>query len=106
MRSILHAKYVENRIYFFFILSIFKDKNFKINVCLSVTNNTRICGAAKIGCCAKADNSIYVSGAFEKCKCFPACTSIIYDADTSQADYDLVSSYSHSRFQPDFNFEK
>ncbi|XP_031638903.1 pickpocket protein 28-like [Contarinia nasturtii] len=67
--------------------------------------DTKICGAAKFVCSSQADSNVYRSGAFDKCKCLPGCTSISYDAETTQVDYDLVSFYSRSRSQPEFKLE-
>lgn len=57
-------------------------------------------------CCNDVNKKIYMDGVSDECKCLPACTSIAYDADVSQADYDLVSTFSKSRLEKNFNFEK
>lgn len=68
--------------------------------------DTKICGPSKIDCCNTADNTIYSTGASDRCNCLSACQSINYDAFTSQADYDLVSFYSKSSYKPEFSYEK
>lgn len=66
--------------------------------------NTPICGAEQIDCYNKAEDSILqkeidegLSGSTDskrgstKCDCLPACTSIQYDAEISQATFDWKS---------------
>lgn len=36
-----------------------------------------------------------------KCKCLPACTSIEYEAETSQADYDWQALFQAFRLPPE-----
>ncbi|GAB0099479.1 pickpocket protein 28 [Sergentomyia squamirostris] len=66
--------------------------------------DTPICGAANIGCYNEAedqllqreikeglqDSKLNVKGQTQ-CNCLPACTSIAYDAEISQADFDWES---------------
>lgn len=49
---------------------------------------------------------MYLTGNFDACNCLPSCTTISYDVDTSQAEYDLLKSWSKSKFQQIFDFEK
>lgn len=65
--------------------------------------DTPICGAAKISCYNRAEDNLlkeqFMEGltletGAEKvkgCNCLPACTSITYDAEISQAPFDWVS---------------
>lgn len=63
--------------------------------------NTPICGAAKIYCYNEAEDNLLKQdfmeglsgGTVEKkgCNCLPACTSITYDAEISQARFDWIS---------------
>lgn len=71
--------------------------------------HTPICGAAKIACYNEAEDSILQKEIDEglssstdsirgntKCNCLPACTSIQYDAEMSQATFnwkDLFKAY-------------
>lgn len=59
-----------------------------------------ICGAANIKCYNEAEDDLLkqdfmegLSKTVEKkgCNCLPACTSITYDAEISQARFDWVS---------------
>lgn len=60
-----------------------------------------ICGAAKIQCYNQAEDSLlkqdFMEGLSDKvvnkkgCNCLPACTSITYDAEISQAKFEFVS---------------
>lgn len=63
-------------------------------------SNTPICGASKIMCYNNAEDDLlkqdFVEGLTESktkrgCNCLPACTSITYDAEISQANFDFVS---------------
>lgn len=75
---------------------------------LSVSSNkggsrTPICGASKIVCYNNAEDELLkhafvegvIAGNTENtgCNCLPACTSITYDAEISQANFDWVSLY-------------
>lgn len=62
-----------------------------------------ICGAANIACYNTAEDNLlkqdFVEGLSDRskttpkkgCNCLPACTSITYDAEISQAKFDHVS---------------
>lgn len=60
--------------------------------------NTPICGAAKIACYNEAEDNLlkkqFMEGLslgqeeIKDCNCLPACTSITYDAEISQAPFD------------------
>lgn len=60
--------------------------------------DTPICGSAKITCYDQAEDDLlheqYINGidankgSPNECNCLPACTSIKYDAEISQAPYD------------------
>lgn len=62
--------------------------------------NTRICGTDKIKCYNDAEDKLlehdFVEGlknvhsAASGCNCLPACTSITYDAEISQAKFDWI----------------
>lgn len=68
------------------------------------SNDTKICGPAKIDCCSQALSMIHLNHD-EICKCLPACTMVSYDVDVSQAKFDLFGSWSRSKFQQ-LDFEK
>lgn len=61
-------------------------------------DKTPICGAAKIRCYDDAEDDLlhqqYIHGVSggkdleSECNCLPACTSIRYDAEISQAPFD------------------
>lgn len=70
------------------------------------SDDIKICGPAKIRCCNQAENMVYVSGNFDACNCLPSCTTVSYDVDTSQAEYDLLKSWSKSKFHQIFDFQK
>ncbi len=65
--------------------------------------DTPICGAAKIACYNLAEDNLlkeqFAEGLtlapgderVKGCNCLPACTSITYDAEISQAPFDYVS---------------
>lgn len=63
--------------------------------------NTPVCGAAKLQCYNKAEDELLKSDFLEGltkpenakkgCNCLPACTSITYDAEISQAKFDWRS---------------
>ena len=66
--------------------------------------NTPICGGNKIDCFSKAEDELLALDMSEglvdsgenrrgktQCNCLPACTSIQYDAEMSQADFDWIS---------------
>jgi acid-sensing ion channel, other len=87
--------------------------NFTLNACGCVKfsmprdNKTRICTLSQIGCYEKAEDSFMVEKLRQsflshkekakhvktKCNCLPSCTSIDYDAEISQADYDFVKNF-------------
>lgn len=69
-------------------------------------HRTKICGPAKIDCMGSAYKKLFQGRDFEKCNCLPACTSIVYNAYISQADYDVTRTFTKSVFQPYFEFEK
>lgn len=63
--------------------------------------STSVCGATKIECYNDAEDELLQEEIAEgladsklnkrgvtKCNCLPSCTSITYDAETSQADFD------------------
>ncbi|XP_055911783.1 pickpocket protein 28 [Eupeodes corollae] len=70
------------------------------------TADMPVCGAASLFCVNKAEDSLLLKefkqglktsaenfrGATE-CNCLPACTSIAYEAEISQADYDYASQF-------------
>lgn len=61
------------------------------------TQGTPVCGAQSIQCYNDAEDELMreemkegkqnIRG-YMDCNCLPACTSITYDAETSQADFD------------------
>lgn len=63
--------------------------------------DTPICGAAKIKCYNEAEDKLLekdfkeglsdIQAVRKGCNCLPACTSITYDAELSQAKFDYVS---------------
>ncbi|XP_037032179.1 pickpocket protein 28-like [Bradysia coprophila] len=83
--------------------------NFTLHACGCVKfsmprdKDTPICGIAKIDCYNEAENNLTKQQFVEEstlepgaervtsCNCLPACTSIIYDAEISQAPYDWES---------------
>lgn len=65
-------------------------------------NSTPICGASKIFCYHKAEDDLlshnirdHLSGSTSDdspdCNCLPVCTSIKYDTEVSQSDFDFKS---------------
>lgn len=81
-----------------------------ICVCFIGDNATKICGAAKIKCYLNIQNILLYEDQSEnidnksfhdKCNCWPACTSIKYDADISQykLDPDIVNVSFGSEFK-------
>lgn len=73
---------------------------------------TPVCGALKVKCYNEAEDDhlwkeftdglrkekTYSHGGNTECNCLPSCTSITYDAETSQADFDwesLFNSYNN-----------
>lgn len=118
MRWIFHAKYAFYLVYYlthsgqetFFsrnfdwipkILISFSLKTFNLGA-----KDVKICGPSKIDCTITADNTIFQTDAYDECNCLPACESINYDVDSSQADYDLVNYYSKSGFKPEYSYQK
>ncbi|KAG4070425.1 hypothetical protein HA402_005657 [Bradysia odoriphaga] len=83
--------------------------NFTLQACGCVKfsmprdKNTPICGAAKIACYNEAEDNLlkeqFAEGLtlepgaerVKACNCLPACTSITYDAEISQAPFDWIS---------------
>lgn len=73
---------------------------------------TRICNQSEIACYQAAEDGLLENELFQRlasgigktvCNCLPSCTSIEYDAEISQADYDYVKVFnSHGE---DFNDE-
>lgn len=68
--------------------------------------STSVCGAAKISCYSDAEDELLELEFKEglktskenyrgktKCNCLPACTTIAYDAEISQAEYDFRSQF-------------
>lgn len=56
-------------------------------------SNTKMCGARNVLCYYLAEDELYNPyegdpGQETGCDCLPACTSVSYDAETSQADFD------------------
>ncbi|XP_055321190.1 pickpocket protein 28-like [Sitodiplosis mosellana] len=76
-----------------------------IEFSMSRSNETKICGPGKISCCSDASQEVFTSGAFDKCKCLPSCSTISYDAVATQGDYDLSSAWSKSKYQTKFSFD-
>lgn len=84
--------------------------NFTLNRCNCVKfsmprdKDTRICTQGEVACYDEAENGLMMaeltesleSGSGEnkrgktKCNCLPSCTSINYDAEISQADFEYV----------------
>ncbi|KAJ6649409.1 Pickpocket protein 28 [Pseudolycoriella hygida] len=75
--------------------------NFTLDMCGCVKfsmphdDTTPICGVAKVNCYTDAEihlledsNSIEASTNIISCNCLPACTSISYDSEISQAGYE------------------
>lgn len=84
--------------------------NFTMKICGCVKfsmprdDKTPICGASKIACYDQAEDDLlrkqYIGGITSnthtqhsqiECNCLPACTSITYNAEISQAPFDYVS---------------
>lgn len=75
-------------------------------------NQTSICGASKIVCYNNAEDKLlkkaFVDGVGDDtnignmgCNCLPSCTSITYDAEISQANFDWVSLFTAYNNSPD-----
>lgn len=64
--------------------------------------HTPVCGAANIACFNEAENNLQkqefvnglTTGGGKGCNCLPACTSITYDAEISQARFDWAELFS------------
>lgn len=76
-------------------------------------DETPICGTSKITCYDQAEDDLlqeqYVNGITDskdspnECDCLPACTSIRYDAEITQAPFDwlrLSSAFNNTREIP------
>lgn len=69
-----------------------------------------ICGTSKISCYDQAEDDLiqeqYVNGitddrnSHSECNCLPACTSIRYEAEISQAPFDWQKLYSSFNVTP------
>lgn len=79
-------------------------------MCITTTNtgseDTKICGPAKMRCCNHAENKIFEAGYFDACDCLPACTMVSYNVDAFETEFDLLSSWSRSKLQQTLDFEK
>lgn len=67
---------------------------------------TKVCGPKKEKCYMRAEKYFFGSDDKTDCNCLPSCVSIAYDAYSSTGDYDLVSAYSKSIFQSNFNLTR
>ncbi|XP_054267290.1 pickpocket protein 28-like [Macrosteles quadrilineatus] len=75
--------------------------------------NTQICGAGQKNCTINALDSLNIQQITEamheldfegKCNCLPSCTSILYDAETSQAPFDykaVFGAYKENETDPE-----
>lgn len=70
------------------------------------TRDDKICGPAKLECSMKADSKVFQSENFTMCNCLPSCSTLSYDVVVTQANYDLVESYSLSKFYDEVAYEK
>lgn len=73
---------------------------------LSGGDGMKICGPAKMDCVHQADGHLFRQGRLNGCDCLPPCSMLTYGALASQANFDLVSSYSYSAIQPEYDLEK
>lgn len=69
---------------------------------------TPICGIAKVNCLIYAENdlledsdAIETSSKINSCNCLPACTSLSYDAEISQATYEWKNYFRALNFTSD-----
>lgn len=74
--------------------------NFSLQVCGCVKfsmprdDDTPICGVFNVLCYISVENTLWEDAgskdpAINKCNCLPACSSISYDAEISQAKFEL-----------------
>lgn len=83
-------------------------------VFFSGNDSVPVCGAASIGCFNRAEDALFLkefkqsikdSGEFNRgetdCNCLPACTSIAYEAEISQADFDYKTTASEDENDTD-----
>lgn len=93
--GIKHSIKIENFVQIQFFFSFCKG-----------TRDDKICGPAKLKCCMKADSKVFQSENFTMCNCLPSCSTLSYDVTVTQADYDLVESYSLSKYPDEVAYEK
>lgn len=76
-------------------------------ITFSGTNGTRICGPQKDQCRKEAQDDAYKLDIHTiKCNCLASCHELWYNAHASQADFELIKTYSKMNFKPKFDINK
>lgn len=89
--------------------------NFTVEFCGCVKfsmprdNDTPICGVDNILCCIMVEMELWEDqrmkdGLMNKCNCLPACASISYDAQMSQAKFEYLK-YQEAIQESDLNLD-
>lgn len=76
-------------------------------VFFSGTNGIKICGPAKDECRKNAQEEAYKQNIHETgCNCLSSCNELWYNAHASQADFELIKTYSKMDYQPKYDINK
>lgn len=71
------------------------------------TNGTKICGPAKDECRKLAQDEAYKRNVQDTtCNCLASCDELWYNAYASQADFELIKTYSKMNYQPKYDINK
>lgn len=74
---------------------------------ISGINGTKICGPAKDACRKHAQDEAYKTNIHDtKCNCLSSCNELWYNAHASQADFELIKTYSKMDYKPKFDIKK
>lgn len=66
-----------------------------------------ICGPAKDQCRKLAqDDAFILNVQYDKCNCLPSCSELRYNAYASQADFELIKTFSKMDHRPDYDINK
>lgn len=66
----------------------------------------KICGTSRQRCLMDAENSLYLSGAVEKCNCLPSCSTLAYEVEPNLVEYNFLKAWSKTKFPQPIDFEK
>lgn len=61
--------------------------------------DTLVCGSDKVLCYGEAQDTVLEGDFSKNCHCLPACTSLNYDAEISQAKFDKANSLIAQRYE-------